>query len=63
MDVVVRTYSGNGTKELFSILEQRKSDVEKLMRSVNGFVSYTLARSSSGEGGMSMTVCQDKAHE
>jgi hypothetical protein len=61
MDVVVRTYSGNGTKELFSILEQRKSDVEKLMRSVNGFVSYTLARSSSGEGGLSMTVCQDKA--
>jgi hypothetical protein len=60
MDVVVRTYSGKGTKELFSLLEQRKADVEKLMRSVNGFVSYTLARSSSGEGGLSMTVCQDK---
>src|SRR5687768_18503913 len=31
------------------------------MRAVKGFESYTLARSSSGEAGMSMTVCQDKA--
>jgi hypothetical protein len=61
MDVVVRTYTGKGSKELFSLLEQRKADVEKLMRSVKGFESYTLARSNSGEGGMSMTVCQDKA--
>ena len=61
MDVVVRTYTGNGSKELFSLLEQRKAEVEKLMRSVKGFESYTLARSSNGEGGLSMTVCQDKA--
>jgi hypothetical protein len=62
MDVVVRTYTGKGSKELFSLLEQRKEDVEKLMRSVKGFESYTLARSGNGEGGgMSMTVCQDKA--
>jgi hypothetical protein len=61
MDVVVRTYTGKGVKELFSLLEQRKADVEKLMRSVKEFESYTLARSSDGEGGMSMTVCQNKA--
>jgi len=61
MDVVVRTYTGNGSKELLSLLEQRKADVETLMRAVKGFESYTLARSSDGEGGMSMTVCQDKA--
>jgi|ERR1041384_6786963 len=61
MDVVVRTYTGKGSKELFSLMEQRKVDVEKLMRSVKGFESYTLARSGNGEGGMSMTVCQDKA--
>jgi hypothetical protein len=61
MDVVVRTYTGKGSKELFSVLEQRKADVEKLMRSVKGFESYTLARNGTGEGGMSMTVCQDKA--
>ena len=61
MDVVVRTYTGKGSKELLSLLEQRKADVEKVMRSVKGFESYTLARSSDGKGGMSMTVCQDKA--
>ena len=61
MDVVVRTYTGKGSKELFSLLEQRSAEVEKLMRSVKGFESYTLARSSNGEGGLSMTVCQDKA--
>ena len=61
MDVVVRTYSGKGSKELFSLLEKHKADVEKLMRSVKGFESYTLARSSTGEAGLSMTVCHDKA--
>lgn len=60
MDVVVRTYSGKGAKELFALLEQRKADVENLMRSIKGFESYTLARSNNSEGGMSMTVCQDK---
>jgi len=61
MNVVVRTYKGKGSKELFSVLEKHKTDVEKLMRSVKGFESYTLARSDDGEGGLSMTVCQDKA--
>ena len=61
MDVVVRTYTGKGSKELFALLEERKTDVEKLMRSVKGFESYTLARSSDSEGGLSMTVCQDKS--
>lgn len=59
MHTVVRTYSGKGSKELFDILEKRKAEVESLMRSVKGFVSYTLARS--GDGGVSVTVCQDKA--
>jgi hypothetical protein len=61
MDVVVRTYSGKGSKELFSFLEEHKADVEKLMRTVKGFESYTLARSIESDGGLSMTVCQDKA--
>ncbi len=59
MHVVVRTYSGKGAKELFDVLEKRKADVESIMRSVRGFMSYTLARS--GDGGYSVTVCQDKA--
>ena len=61
MDVVVRTYSGKGSKELFSLLEAHKADVEKLLRTVKGFESYTLARSNDSDGGLSMTVCRDKA--
>src|SRR5205085_4116281 len=59
MHGVVRAYQGKGAKELFDLLEKHKSDVEKIMRSVNGFVSYTLVRS--GDGGYSFTVCADKA--
>jgi len=59
MYTVVRTYSGKGAKELFDTLEKHKADVEKLMRSVKGFVGYTLARS--GDGGFSVTVCKDRA--
>jgi hypothetical protein len=59
MQTVIRTYSGYGAKELFDVLEQRAADVEGLLRSVNGFIGYTLARSS--DGGFSVTVCQDKA--
>lgn len=59
MHAVVRMYSGKGAKELFDVLEKRKTDVETVMRSVKGFVSYTLARNANG--GISLTVCQDKA--
>ena len=59
MHAVIRTYSGKGAKELFDVLEKRKTEVESIMRPVKGFVSYTLARSE--DGGFSVTVCQDKA--
>jgi hypothetical protein len=59
MYAVVRTYAGNGAKELFDVLEKRKAEVEDVMRPIKGFVSYTLARSA--DGGFSVTVCQDKA--
>jgi hypothetical protein len=59
MHAVIRTYSGPGAKELFDLLEQRKSDVESLIRSVKGLVSYSLVRTS--DGGVTMTVCEDKA--
>jgi len=58
MYAVVRTYSGNGAKELFDVLQKRKAEVENLMRPIKGFVSYTLA--GSDDGGFSVTVCQDK---
>jgi hypothetical protein len=59
MHAVVRTYSGQGAKELFELLEQRKSEVEDLIRSVSGFQAYTLIRTD--DGGVTVTVCQDKA--
>ena len=59
MHAAIRKYSGKGSTELFDVLEKRKAEVEAIIRSVQGFVSYTLARS--GAGGFSITVCQDEA--
>ena len=59
MHAVVRDYSGTGTKKLFDLLEKRKAEVEKLIKPVKGFVSYSLVRTA--RGGFSITVCQDKA--
>ena len=59
MHAVIRNYSGKGTKALFDVIEKNKAEVEKVIRSVKGFVSYSLVRTS--KGGFSVTVCQDKA--
>jgi hypothetical protein len=59
MYVVVRSYSGTGASELFDLLGQREADVKELISGVPGFVSYAAFRS--GDGGMTVTVCQDKA--
>ncbi len=59
MHAVVRTYSGAGVKQLFELMEQRKADIEAVIRKVPGLVSYTMMRS--GDGGVSVTVCKDKA--
>jgi hypothetical protein len=56
---VIRSYSGEGATELFDALEQRENDVRKIIASVPGFVSYTAFRT--GAGGMTVTVCEDKA--
>jgi hypothetical protein len=59
MHAVIRTYSGPAAKKLFDLLEERKRDVESIIRPVKGFVSYALLRTA--DGGASVTVCQDKA--
>jgi hypothetical protein len=58
MYVVVRSYSGQGASELFDLLEQREEDIKSLIGGVPGFVSYAAFRS--GDGGTTVTVCQDK---
>ncbi len=59
MHVVSRFYAGPGAKELFDVLSERKDDVEALLRKVDGLKSYTLFWT--GNGGVSVTVCRDKA--
>ena len=59
MHAVVRSYSGPGAAQLFDLLEERKAEVEGGIRSVSGFKGYTLIRTA--EGGVTVTVCQDKA--
>jgi hypothetical protein len=59
MHTVIRQYSGQGASQLFDVLESKKDEVERLIRGVAGFVSYTLLRTS--DGGITVTVCQDKA--
>jgi len=59
MYAVVRSYSGQGASELLDLLGQREDDVKSLISGVPGFVSYAAFRS--GDGGMTVTICQDKA--
>jgi len=59
MHTVVRVYSGKGAKELAELLAKHKTDVEHIMRSIKGFVSYTIAHTS--DGCVSVTVCGDKS--
>ena len=59
MHAIVRNYSGTGANELFGMLEERQAEVESLIRSVTGFVAYSLIRTD--DGGVTVTVCKDKA--
>jgi hypothetical protein len=58
MYAVVRSYAGQGASELFDQHEPWNDEVKELIGGVPGFVSYTAFRS--GEGGSTVTVCQDK---
>jgi len=59
MHAVIRTYAGSGAKKLFEELENHKAAIEKLIRPVKGLVSYALVHTA--DGGISLTICQDKA--
>ena len=59
MKVVVRKYSGQGASRLIDTIEKNASDVESVLGSVEGLVSYALVRTA--EGGFTVTVCEDQA--
>jgi hypothetical protein len=59
MQVVIRTYTGQGEAELSDAMEQREEDVKELISGVPGFVSYAAFRGD--DGFMTVTACQDKA--
>lgn len=59
MHAVIRSFSGSGAQKLVDLLETRKGEVESIVRSVKGFVSYTMIRTA--DGATTVTVCQDKA--
>jgi len=59
MESVIRTYTGPGAKALTQRIGERRTDVEAVIRAVPGLVSYAFIETA--EGGMSVTVCQDKA--
>lgn len=56
MHTVVRIYKN---ADLSNALLEHKEEIEKIIRKVRGFVSYTLFRS--GGSAISVTTCRDKA--
>ncbi|MBV9171470.1 MAG: hypothetical protein JOZ81_15445 [Chloroflexi bacterium] len=57
MYAVIRRYKG--ATALFDELAGREQDVRDVIQGTPGFVAYYLVRS--GDGGASITVCQDQA--
>lgn len=52
---VMRRYSGAGAPELVSLLEQNKDEVKRLIQAVRLLLAVR-----TDDGGVSVTVCQDK---
>ena len=59
MHAVIRSYSGSGASDLIDLIAGRKEEVENILGSINGFVSWTMIKTE--DGGATVTVCQDKA--
>jgi len=59
MYVVIRRYNGRGASQLMDELVPLLGDVERIIRNVPGFASYSLVRTA--DGGASIGIFQDKA--
>ena len=55
---VTRSYSGEGGKKLAARLEERKTEIEKILRGVDGFMTWALMQTS--DGMVTYTLCKDK---
>ena len=56
---VLRSYSGDGAKKLAARLEERKAEVEAVLRGVPGLITWGLMQTS--DGCTTFTLCKDKA--
>ena len=59
MHAVIRSYSGQGASELFNALAEREKDVQDIISTVPGFISYAAFRTD--DGGRTVTVCQERS--
>lgn len=58
MHAMVREYTGQGAKELFDLLIEKRAEVEEKMSGVSGLVSYDFAQTDNGCA--ALIVCRDK---
>lgn len=58
MHTVIRTYSGKGAVETIDLIIASKKDIKKIMRSVKGFISYSVIKTETG--GFSVTVSKNE---
>ena len=56
---VLRSYSGDGAKKLAARLEERKTEVEAVLRGVPGLITWGLMQTP--DGCTTFTLCKDKA--
>ncbi len=56
---VLSSYSGDGAKKLTVFLEERKVEIEAILRGVPGLMSWGLMRTP--DGCTTFTLCKDKA--
>ena len=45
---VMRSYSGEGAKKLAALIEERKAEVEKVIRGVPGLITWGLMKTPDG---------------
>jgi hypothetical protein len=59
MHGMTRSFKGNGATELANLLVSKKKDVEKLMGTIPGLISYNVILTS--DGCTTFTLCKEKS--